>query len=281
MTTSTKQRLIASHTFDYASNLIISELVVAEVDAQFNDGKTSFSVKDTTPPIVSVYSDTKIKDSWSNFGSLSFQGPAIKIRDEELTWVEDAAKMTLDFLPEGSAPAVPDYPGAKVVGQIAYVFLGQVLVDGIAAGWPTIKQSGRTLDGASGKVTGIMKCWYNVMAHNYVLNAGQDPTLCVFHNIKDAHGSCTVNFDDEIIVSKPVNLCVKDFCSNLVLAGASVYLEDDTDKNSFRLVGVSDNTGMISLGELQVGRTYKLKIIKAGYVPSDVDNIMNDTITIE
>ena len=69
-----------------------------------------------------------------------------------------------------------------------------------------------------------------------------------------------------------VTIHAKDFCTDLPVSGASVYI-DDIYK------GLTDSTGKLVVGILNPD-SYSLKIQASGYTSTDSDDLSNDSFTI-
>lgn len=71
----------------------------------------------------------------------------------------------------------------------------------------------------------------------------------------------------------PINLLVKDFCSDEKIVDVDVYLDGE-------YVGQTNGTGKIYLGMLVPSSVHNLKMTKTGYVDSDLDVLHNDSFTV-
>lgn len=71
----------------------------------------------------------------------------------------------------------------------------------------------------------------------------------------------------------PVNLLVKDFCSDDNVDEVEVYLDGS-------YVGKTNMDGKIYLGELVPRSLHDLKMTKSGYIDSDLDVLHNDSFTV-
>jgi len=71
----------------------------------------------------------------------------------------------------------------------------------------------------------------------------------------------------------PYELEAIDYCSDGTVEGVAVTLNGN-------YMGLTDSNGIISLGNLTPGVTYRLKLVKEGYQDSDLDNLNNDSFTI-
>lgn len=71
----------------------------------------------------------------------------------------------------------------------------------------------------------------------------------------------------------PINLLVKDFCSDANVVDVDVYLD-----GSF--IGKTNGNGKIYLGDLVPNTIHDLKMTKSGYIDSDLDVLYNDSFTV-
>lgn len=86
--------------------------------------------------------------------------------------------------------------------------------------------------------------------------------------------SATVTYDTgEGGEPVPINLLVKDFCSDVNVPEVEVFLDGVS-------VGVTNGNGKIYLGMLAPGGIHQLKMTCAGYIDSDLDVLHNDSFTV-
>jgi hypothetical protein len=71
----------------------------------------------------------------------------------------------------------------------------------------------------------------------------------------------------------PVGLSVPDFCSDEQVEDVEVFLDGFS-------IGYTNAEGKIFLEELMQGSQHQLKMIRNGYVDSDLDILLNDTFTV-
>lgn len=71
----------------------------------------------------------------------------------------------------------------------------------------------------------------------------------------------------------PVNLLVRDFCSDETVSSVEVFLDGVSR-------GVTNINGKIYLGKLIPGTTHQLRMTCTGYVDSDLDVLHNDSFTV-
>lgn len=124
----------------------------------------------------------------------------------------------------------------------------------------------------SSKTSGVLKVKYVSYYDLAELSSDSgEGKILVEASRQDMYGYLVVNYEPKL---KPVYLTVRDACARNIIPEARVFLDDV-------FVGLSDQSGRIFLGNLAVGRTYNLKIIKEGYQPSDQDTIANDSFTVQ
>ena len=85
--------------------------------------------------------------------------------------------------------------------------------------------------------------------------------------------STTVTYENGELVFVPVELLVSDFCSDEQVEDVEVFLDGFS-------IGYTNAEGKIFLGELMQGSQHQLKMIRNGYVDSDLDILLNDTFTV-
>lgn len=129
--------------------------------------------------------------------------------------------------------------------------------------------------------TVVLNCEYKAL--------GDRLKLVVTHMDMDAHesmdvlvvvsvngksvASTNVTYESGTVFPVPVELVVSDFCSDVEIQGVEVFLDGFS-------VGHTNLDGKISLGMLIPGSQHTLKMIKAGFVDSDLDVLLNDTFTV-
>lgn len=86
-------------------------------------------------------------------------------------------------------------------------------------------------------------------------------------------GHLLIDFGEEG-EEKDVYLVVKDFCSDLPVAGATV-------RAGGQVYGPTGPDGRVYLGRRQVGQRLEIEISAPGYVDSNVDALANDAFTVE
>jgi len=120
---------------------------------------------------------------------------------------------------------------------------------------------------------GVMKATYETLGDRWAITANFAGKALAVMVMGDIHTSMSIVFGGD--ASEPVdyNLEVIDYCTGDLLAGATVELDGVN-------IGPTNNLGIIYLGLLEPGSQHTLKIIKAGYLDSDVDNIKNDSFTV-
>jgi len=102
-----------------------------------------------------------------------------------------------------------------------------------------------------------------------------DVLVTAFKNGISASATCSFQVaEDEVEeLPKDVEITVCDYCSGDVVEGASVYLTRDTIEE---LVGLTNAAGTILLEQVTSGMG--IRIDHPEYIPSDEDNLSNDTL---
>lgn len=134
----------------------------------------------------------------------------------------------------------------------------------------------------SEEVVGILQCSYIFVADQWKLVSDVEGEVLVvaLQEVDEdkAIGSTIVEFiPSELLEEEGVlvdyDLELRDFCNNDVISNAAVELDGVP-------IGTTNVNGLISLGQLQVGQTYALKVTRSGYIDSDLDDLLNDEFTI-
>lgn len=128
---------------------------------------------------------------------------------------------------------------------------------------------------------GIMKCEYNTKGDRLKLKVTSDDMgdwdemeVLVVAIQGDRKTTMRVKYDTGLGGEPvPINLLVKDFCSDEKIIDVEVYLDGV-------FIGTTGGTGKIYLGELIPSTQHNLKMTKTGYVDSDKDVLHNDTFTV-
>ena len=106
------------------------------------------------------------------------------------------------------------------------------------------------------------------VAGEYVLFAKNQRTGDIERVVINVSGADSV----EVSVPSLVTIQAKDFCTDLPIAGAAVYLNGVYK-------GISDSNGKLVVGVLQPG-FYSLKIQASGYTSTDADALANESFQI-
>jgi hypothetical protein len=220
-----------------------------ELDDELNAGATSF------PPGGEVWlraiTEGAICARQATRGAVRIEGTQKVFEHEEELVFEDENSATLT------------YPAHEVI-----------TTDWLGVGLGTVSVSGRNVKaGQSGHA--ILHIRYRVKYALLRLHGveKEGPVLVWAEDEYGRKGTLQVSFTAEG-GQQEVFLTVKDYCTDLPVAGASVYLDG-------QFKGTTDNYGRISLGKLIRGRSYGLKITAPGYKDSDTDALANDSFTVE
>ncbi len=119
------------------------------------------------------------------------------------------------------------------------------------------------------KFSGILYVKYRTYYDRIAVTCPQEGKVLLEAIKPDRYGYIVVDYKPR---KRRVYLTVRDACTRTVIAGAHVYLDG-------QFVGLTNDMGRIDLGELDVG-THNIKVVKAGYTPTDEDNIANDSFTV-
>lgn len=163
--------------------------------------------------------------------------------------------------------ATLDYP--PIPGSMSYEWVGP------SPGTPTF--NGQTVT-MSEKTIGVLKCNYRTPADRIRLQYNVAGTVIAVViqtiNTTEYTASADVVYAEAVSV-EPVayELDVRDYCSDSNVAGVEVFLDGTS-------IGFTDINGIIYLGELMPGSTHTLKMVKVGYIDSDLDKLLNDSFTV-
>ena len=126
----------------------------------------------------------------------------------------------------------------------------------------------------------ILNCDYKTEGDRLAVNSDKVGSVLVVVIQGEEQASLVVPFvdedgdgDGEEPTPVPYELEVKDYCTDAVLAGVTVYF-DGVD------IGQTDVNGVIVLGALVPGDFHELKMAKAGYMNSEDDRLNNDSFTV-
>jgi len=105
---------------------------------------------------------------------------------------------------------------------------------------------------------------------DHIINFKESINYPTGYNAVTIYGQETPESEDLV----PYEISVLDFCSDEAIANVQIYLNGS-------YIGVTDSTGIKSLGYLTPGTSYTLKMTKTGYQNSDVDALNNDSFTVQ
>jgi hypothetical protein len=145
---------------------------------------------------------------------------------------------------------------------------------GVSAGTPRFNGKEITLGGLS---VAILNCTYKTKGDRLFIVSGKVGNVLVVAIQGKNQASLTVNFGEKNGDGNgkpvPYELEVKDYCTDEILSGVTIYL-DDAD------IGQTDANGVIALGALVPGSTHSLRMAKGGYINSEKDKLNNDSFTV-
>lgn len=158
--------------------------------------------------------------------------------------------------------------------------------------WEWLGRSGGTplFDGrnvsVASPVTAVLHCEYNAKGDRLRLTvtsadmAGRDElpvVVSVVQGNQTASVTVTFSLTDEDgggdTDPVPVDIEVKSYCDDSVIAGATVYINGVS-------VGTTNTSGMVYAGYLTPGVEYNLRVEKDGFISSDTDVLSNDRFII-
>lgn len=141
-------------------------------------------------------------------------------------------------------------------------------------GVPIFEGSNITLPEA---ITGILQCTYKTLVDRISLVwVGEGTVLvAVIQTIDEEQytASQQVVYTELDLTPVPYDLEIKDFCDDEIVEGVEVLLDGVS-------IGTTNASGIIYLGELVPGSTHDLKMIKTGFLDSDLDKLNNDSFTV-
>jgi len=158
---------------------------------------------------------------------------------------------------------------------------------GVAYSWQGNNGGTPVFDGRQIKlpepVVAVLKCDYSVKGSRLRLNVS-DANMSGMTNLSvvvvavagEQKASVTVRYSkDDVVSTDPIamDLQVSDFCSGDSVGDVRVYLNGEN-------IGVTNEAGIIHLGELLPGSTHQLRMTRDGYIDSDNDVLHNDSFTV-
>lgn len=163
--------------------------------------------------------------------------------------------------------ATLDYP--PIVGSMSYEWVGP------SQGTPSF--DGQTIT-MQEKTIGVLKCNYRTPADRIRLwyNIAGTVIAVVIQTINGTEYTASVDVVYATAVPTepvPYELNVKDYCSDGNVEGVEVFLDGTS-------LGTTNSSGVIYLGLLAPGSTHTLKMIKTGYIDSNLDKLLNDSFTV-
>lgn len=227
------------------------------LDNDANEGKTSF-VPGKTAYLQIHYSSSYTYESSGGTIKVSATKIPLKIEDECITFA-NADTGYLSYIPDGS---------------VAYSWVGN---DG---GNPTFELNKVSL---SNPAVAVLKCSYTTLGDRLSLKFSEIGEVVVYAALKneESETSITVSFesdpedpeDPEDPTPVAYELEVKNYCTDEILSGVTVYL-DEVD------IGQTNASGIIALGALIPGSYHTLKMARAGLINSELDKLNNDSFTV-
>lgn len=194
----------------------------------------------------------------SSAGSLSRAASRVPYAEEENLFFSQEKTARLRHLPRGG---------------VSWQWLGH------SAGTPLF--AGRSVSINSPAVA-VLNCQYETLGDRFRLRVSaaqmeghSDFEVNAVAVQGDQSASCRVRFSVEEGGGEPqpVDLQVRDFCSGEDVEEVEVFLDG-------AFIGKTSASGRIYLGMLIPGSVHQLKMVRAGYVDSDLDVLHNDSFTV-
>ena len=171
--------------------------------------------------------------------------------------------------------AIMQSPGLNAEGQVVLP-AGQNIKDSISITTGAVAVAIKDLDLAFGTISiryrsfGAQIWRHSPFRHSgsyalYATNPELDKPKQITIRVKD-------QTKDEQSRPSIVTIQAKDFCTDLPIEGATVYLNS-------RMKGTTDINGKLVVGMLSP-EPYSVKIQASGFMPTDSDQLKNDTFTI-
>lgn len=222
-----------------------------ELDEELNDGKTEFAPGESAFIRVKRYP----RDIYT---MLSSAGDIVRTAVNTYQAITDE-QVEFCYEKEQDLDDRPDSP-------VSYDWIGRD--PGII---PTI--DGKTIQFSS-EVVAIMSVDYNYLYDRWKLhNISHDGDVIVVARMGDQKACLTVNFGGGVSEVEEYELLVKDYCTDLAVPFATVFLDDVE-------IGRTNTQGIINLGDLVRGSSHTVRVVKSGYIPSDEDALRNDEFTV-
>ena len=260
-------------TFADAATTLETDLSLI-LDNDKNDDETTFGVGDWVY-LLCFHANDAERTYISSNGSVSrvAQDAAVDIEDEVVNF-QNTSTGILAYLP---------------IHSVSYVWSGISFGEYPNNVFPIF--DGRTIT-LKEKALGTLTCTYktkadrvrlsavNILGSTFVLvtqtieseETGENGETGEFTEYSSV---CEVIFEDVTGTDEPIpyDLNIKDFCSSSDIEGVEVIWDGVN-------IGVTDSSGVIYLGLQAPRSTHTLKMVKTGYIPSDEDNLNNDSVTI-
>lgn len=123
-------------------------------------------------------------------------------------------------------------------------------------------------------VVAIMRVDYNYLYDRWRLyNVTHNGDVLIVARMGEKKACLTVDFGGGVSVVEEYELLVKDYCTDLPVAHATVFLDGSE-------IGRTNGRGIINLGDLIRGSTHTVRVVKSGYIPTDEDALRNDEFTV-
>ena len=225
--------------------------ISAELDDLANSGNNDFNPGDTAFLRVHRW-PLDAYQGFTNANSLSkaATGVVYEVTEEQIIWA-NSQEQTLDYRPDGGVTI--EWVGADPGINVSF--------------------NGKKILATNVIKAAVMLASYQTVGDRWSITANFEGVALAVFIMNEVHATAQIRFGGEATAPVDYNLEVVDYCTGDVLAGASVWLDGVS-------IGQTNSLGVIYLGLLNPGDQHTLKIIKAGYLDSDVDNIKNDSFTV-
>lgn len=221
----------------------------------YGEDKTSFEAKEIA--YIGIIGNFEVTNLSTTVGQLAVTNNNVSYAQEETLTFVNSKEASLSLSPSGI---------------VTYKWIGKNGGNPIFAGTTVTLQE---------KVSGLLEVSYNSQGQRIALsNADLDETeydvlVTVVNEAEQA--SLTVPFESEEAAEDLVSLkiLVKDICTGNAIPNAHVSI---TGLGS----GTTDSDGYFLLAEpgAQPGKSYSIRVTATGYMPTNEDNVSNDTFVV-
>lgn len=255
-----------------------------EVNSEDNGGTSAYEVGKTYTARLYSGSDIDSPNVFNSLGTISLKSSGVTGVVGDFSSDDTDDKVYVSFT-GGKTTSLPFPYGGGFSSKAVGGFYG---VDGNKIGIPSFAISEDTLT-ANVKCFGILELEYTTSYDEYSFRAnsigqailgasnvcgGERVTTSVTLTIS-SEGTDTGSSTSGSSTSQKVSITFvyKDFVTGEVISGAQVFV-DGTKK------GTTDDSGKITIEDLDANKTYNLRATKDGYLDTDSDSLSNDQFVI-